>query len=595
MANYCFFSPRLAAFFVPDENAAHCRRDCVSIGNNILVALPTAHSLSAFLRVAIVLLVLIPLSLAAQDSDSTGGSPVITFGGAISARTVFYDATAIAQRRKPFSYVLSGSVTANLFDIALPFSFTYSEQERSYSQPFNQFGVSPHYEWATVHLGYRSLTFSPFTLAGHQFLGAGIELNPGKFRFGMMYGQLQRAVEEDTLRAGAQPAYERTGFSGKIGYGTDNSYVDLIVVRAKDDATSLSKAPEQAGILPSENLVVGLSGRSEIASGITLHFDGAISDYTRDIRADLLDNNDDLAQTASSLLPVRTSTQLYTALSGGIALNFSDFSLNASFTRVDPDYQSMGAYYVSNDIQSITVAPAVVMFGGVLRANANLSLQHDNLQNKKAATTQRIIPVLNLSWSPSGTWGIDAQYTDVLTSQTAGNKPLNDTTRMEQSSPAFSLSARYTVGDSAISHAVFLNSMLQVLADRNRFTASYSEYTNTTIYGAYSLGFVPQNLTLTATAGGTRTDNGLGTITGSNVSIGAVQGMFDNTLSAHITLALSLFGKGQTINSAAGCSYAVTKQHTFSLDVSHMRSSAQTTENTTFSEFTAVASYVFSF
>ena len=165
----------------------------------------------------------------------------------------------------------------------------------------------------------------------------------------------------------------------------------------------------------------------------------------------------------------------------------------------------------------------------------------------------------------------------------------------QQQSPSLSLSTRYITGDSAMSHAVFLNGMLQTLVDDNRFTAPYSEYTNTTIYGAYSIGFVPANLTLTATASGTRIDNGLGTITGSSFSAGATKAMFDNTLSAHVTLALSLFGKGRTINSAAGCSYAATRQHTFSIDVSHMHSSAQTIENTTFSEFTAVASYVFSF
>jgi hypothetical protein len=55
------------------------------------------------------------------------------------------------------------------------------------------------------------MSFSPYTLAGHQFLGGGVELNPGdKFTFSAMGGRLQKSVRPDSLNL-AIPAYHRVG------------------------------------------------------------------------------------------------------------------------------------------------------------------------------------------------------------------------------------------------------------------------------------------------------------------------------------------------------------------------------------------------
>ena len=214
------------------------------------------------LRGLLVILIVLLTSTAgagAQDLGTIGSADPVTVDGSASARVLAYGASGIGARRSPFSYVLSGAINVNLYELSLPFSLTFSEQDRSFSQPFNQFGVSPHYEWITGHLGYRNLSFSQFTLAGHQMLGAGVELNPGKFRLGFITGQLARAVEEDTTRIAQTAAYERTGMAGKIGYGSESDHVDLIVLKAIDDTSSLRSAPIRDDIRPAENLVVGAS------------------------------------------------------------------------------------------------------------------------------------------------------------------------------------------------------------------------------------------------------------------------------------------------------------------------------------------------
>ena len=67
----------------------------------------------------------------------------------------------------------------SIYGLSLPFSFNVSQYSESYEDPFTQFGISPSYKWAKLHLGYRSIQFSPFVFDGQNFLGAGVELNPG--------------------------------------------------------------------------------------------------------------------------------------------------------------------------------------------------------------------------------------------------------------------------------------------------------------------------------------------------------------------------------------------------------------------------------
>src|SRR5690606_23843773 len=146
---------------------------------------------------------------------------------------IFYNATGISARREPFTYLLSGSPTVSLYGWSIPFSFTLSQDERSFRQPFNQFGMSPTYKWITLHAGYRNVTFSPYTLAGHTILGGGFEINPGKIRAGFMYGRLNRATVIDTATQSLVPySFSRKGFAARLGYGTAENHFDLNFLHA---------------------------------------------------------------------------------------------------------------------------------------------------------------------------------------------------------------------------------------------------------------------------------------------------------------------------------------------------------------------------
>ena len=124
-----------------------------------------------------------------------GKAKAFQVSGELSAAAGVYsflssDTSAIA-RGVPFSYTLTGSLNASVYSISVPLSFTYSNNQKSYRQPFNQFGISPYYKWAKLNVGYRSLVFSPYTLNSHTILGAGVELTPSHLRFRFDVWQVQ--------------------------------------------------------------------------------------------------------------------------------------------------------------------------------------------------------------------------------------------------------------------------------------------------------------------------------------------------------------------------------------------------------------------
>src|SRR5688572_10214960 len=93
----------------------------------------------------------------ARAQDVASLKDTLHVSGSFDARAVLYGASGIEQRRSPFSYILGGNIVFRKGDFSLPLSVTFSEQERKFSQPFNQFGIVPHYKWFTAYLGYQNM------------------------------------------------------------------------------------------------------------------------------------------------------------------------------------------------------------------------------------------------------------------------------------------------------------------------------------------------------------------------------------------------------------------------------------------------------
>ena len=102
-----------------------------------------------------------------QDFTNMQSQKPFIMTGSMEGRGTLYRSYGIEQRREPLSYLLNGSAAVSIYGLNIPFSVSYSDADRSFSQPFNQFGMSPTYKWITLHAGYRNIDYSPYTLGGH--------------------------------------------------------------------------------------------------------------------------------------------------------------------------------------------------------------------------------------------------------------------------------------------------------------------------------------------------------------------------------------------------------------------------------------------
>ncbi len=427
----------------------------------------------------------------AQSLDQIGKQKPFVINGNFGIGMGTYNVSGIPARQRKFSYLFNGAPTISLYGVSFPFSVVVSDQQRSYTQPFNQYGISPTYKWATFHAGWRSLEFSPFTLAGHNFLGGGIELNPGKLRFGFIYGRFNKAIEEDPnqpLALAQQPSYKRTGYSAKIGVGSERNHFDFIMLKGKDDVNSLATKPNAILVTPAENLVLGISSKFTFLKHMVVDLDASGSIYTRNTLSDTIASKD-LEKVAflKRVIGINSSSQLLTAGQASLGYNANSYSIKVKYRRVDPDYKSMGAYYFETDVENYTAEGNVRLIKGLLLLGGSFGVQHDNLLNEKSYQSNRKIGAANISFNKP-TYGIDLRYTNFGVTQDRGLNPIIDAFRVARTNHNFSSVFRYTINSELASHGFVLVANLQSLVDLNEVTAPNSKSNSKSGNFSYQFG-----------------------------------------------------------------------------------------------------------
>ena len=178
--------------------------------------------------------------------------------GSISANATQFNSTP-KQSRQSFTYQLSGSVNLSLYELLnIPISFNLNNYGAKFSYPSlpNRLSLHPSYKWVRAHIGDVSMSFSPYTLNGHQFTGAGIELTPGRWQISAMGGRLLRRVDADSLNPSIRPNYERWGYGAKVRYEADKFALGGTVFTAKDIMSNISFERDVVLVLPNEFLEV---------------------------------------------------------------------------------------------------------------------------------------------------------------------------------------------------------------------------------------------------------------------------------------------------------------------------------------------------
>ena len=337
--------------------------------------------------------------------------------GGINISNIFYHSSDSISRRDPYQYILSGNLNLNIFGYVTPFSFTYSNSQRSYTQPFNRLSFTPQYKWVKAYIGYTSMSFSPYTLSGHSFKGGGVELTPGSWRVALMAGQLKKAIEYNPLNeASAGTSYKRMGYGIKVGYEKSKNSISANVFTAKDDENSIQHYTGNNFPQPKENLVLGVSGRTTLLDHISLEGEYALSILKSNMSHDLAQTDSITINSDSEAKNEQAGiTRKFDAYSFGIGYQTSPFGLILRYERVAPDYQTLGAYYFNNDLENITLVPNIRLLEGRLAISGNIGLQRNNLDKCRESTTKRWVGAGNIVFTPAEKWNLTFNYSNFST------------------------------------------------------------------------------------------------------------------------------------------------------------------------------------
>jgi len=520
----------------------------------------------------------------------------------LGANLIFYNASGIDNRMDPFAMVFSGNASLKVYGIELPFYFRLSNKSTDFQQPFNQFGLSPSYKWITVHAGYRNVKFSDFTLAGHTFLGGGIELHPGLLRLGAVYGRFKKNSgmfenERDTLKT-----FDRKGFAVKLGVGSRKNYFDLILMNIKDDSLSLKSFHGADGVTPQQNVVTGMNSFFTFSKALTFEAEAALSVYTTDASIRRIDDLENLKalEKVNRFIVLNESSELTTAARAALGYKTKRFGLRAEYRRIDPKYKSMGAYYFNDDVQSFTLAPSLPLFKKKLYLRGSIGLQSDNLRKTKIATTKRTISSVNISFNPGQVFGLDINYGNYSHNQTAGRLPVIDSVKVYQTTSNLSISPRLMFNDDRKSQMIFFMFNRSGLNDKNAATAEHSESVATILNLSYNINFTPLMLGISAGLNHTLLEN----FTGENKVSGVTAGVNKSWLKGLLNLGFNtsamrssfLSEKGWIYNQSLFTNYQLIKHHNFKASVYlTTQKYPDGSVNKSFNEFKGDLSYVYTF
>jgi hypothetical protein len=352
-------------------------------------------------------------SSSSQNLEKMGQPDMMTISGGINFTSLVYWSDGMTARRDPFTQYASGNLMVNFLDVSMPITYSYSNQKGTFTQPFNQFSISPTYKWVKTFIGYHAMNYSSYTLAGHVFAGGGFELTPKSWKIGAMYGRLMRPTAFDEItQSDANLAYKRMGMGLTVGYEKKGYAINAIFFRAADDARSIPFIPINTLKTPMENVVASLSGKIKISDKLSAEGEYALSGLTRNTLSEEVNNTQDYY---SFLMKSRTSTAYYSAYKSSLNYTVKKFNLRVQYEHVDPEYKTLGGYFFNNDLENYTLAPSLQLMQGKLNLNLNGGFQKNNLDKQRAGTTKRMIGSFNISYAPNQKWNFNAQFSNFST------------------------------------------------------------------------------------------------------------------------------------------------------------------------------------
>jgi hypothetical protein len=443
----------------------------------------------------IALLAAVTTKALAQDVEAIAKAPIATMNGGLSLNQILTVIPGDSTAKNPYALYLAGNINFSFFGVVnIPLSFAYTNNQfnTTGALPFNRFSITPSYKWIKVHAGYTTMQFSPYSLAGHELFGGGIELTPDNgLKVSALFGRLKKA---DEGIVGGEPAYRRMGGGIKVEYAGKQFDVGINIFKAQDMATSL---PDSTAVAPQDNLSGSIHTTISLIKNIRLSAEYGISALNRDIRH---------RTGGFRLLETAGDVAVYHAVKTNLAYTATIGAIGATYEWVAPNYTTLGAYYMTNDYQNITanLTTAVKVFNIAL----DVGYQKDNLSEQKTNTTSRMIYSGNIIANIGKKWTVAASLSniqsyvhinDIYRQVTQTNEFQNlDTLNVTQLNYTVSLNSSYLLQSTEERRQMINGSFMYQKSSEQQ---DFSDYSGNDIYNtslAYQYAIVPVKLNASA-------------------------------------------------------------------------------------------------
>lgn len=387
-------------------------------------------------------------------------SPDISAQGKLSVSTDFN--TDFLNNDFFLNYNIQSNLQANVYGVTVPLSFSFSNGRTTYGYglnpvqlpSFNRIGLSPKYKDLTLHLGYRQLQYTKYTLSNIQFKGIGIEYAPNGYYFSLMKGSLKPAIAEDNLDLSLlEPSFQRNSWALKAGIEKEDLSLGFSFINVEDDPESLVNYEDyRRTIHPRENAVIGLYLNKKLYENLEFDIDYAFSGLSYDIVNDPLEDigTQYTAYNFFGLFTTRNNSIYDKAYNSSLSYKFKDYILSLKTERVDPDFRSMGSFFFNNNFVTRTGSIGGQLLDKKLQFNAELGSEHKAETNINVKNQSRLIGATGVKYKFTDRLSMNAKYSNMNNSNYVRKPSLQssliDSILQTQTKEKISLGSSYIFG-----------------------------------------------------------------------------------------------------------------------------------------------------
>ena len=433
---------------------------------------------------------MLPSVVHAQNISEIAKSDPLIITGAVGTQNTYHYSSVGNGYASPWNNTVYANLNINLYGMSMPFSFYYTNDNARFSYPHISFNLTPTYKNWTGHIGRSSMAFSQYVM-NMSFNGVGVEYNSKHWHVGAFYGRLRNAVNDDPTDPTARnPQFKRMGWGFKAGYGNSSNYINVYLLRAYDCINSVDDTWLDR-ISPEENIVVGVKGCITPVKWASLSANVATSIFSTDTQADKI--SDPQAEKWDKVFDVRYSSLMRFAGDASLNLNLPlGIHASVSYKMVQPDYKSLGTYYMSNNYQSLGITASTVLFRRI-SLSGTYSGQSDNLTKNQLYTTSGYVYNAMANTRIGQHFHLSLGYNGYTQRQSDGTIAVEDSTRVNRQMSSFSTTATYMLDNENFGHSISLSGNYTQNKDLNKYTEALNHSNvNTLALGAsYGLEVKP--------------------------------------------------------------------------------------------------------